>query len=305
MWLLNGKKGEVSNRRLENRTIRALGAAIKLYVPDKTLSPLVVASPHSGRNYPKSFLEMSKLTPAQLRIGEDSYIDELIAPLAGYDIPILSADFPRCFVDVNRGPDEIPPEYASKAYIGTRPTSSRARAGLGVVPSRIALNQDIYQKPLSYLQAKNRIERFYRPYHATLTRLLNQAQRQFGRAVLIDCHSMPGRGPNGEKRADIILGDRFGKSCRPEITERLEAMFRSQGYTVIRNHPYAGGYVTHHYGNPDMNIDAIQIEINKDLYLNGATLEPHSGMHVLASNFEKAVLHLLEPLSPSLDMAAQ
>ena len=305
MWLLNGKKNEVSNGRLENRTTRALGAAIKLDVRTAAASPLVLASPHSGRHYPQSFLDMTNLSPDQLRIGEDAYIDKLISPLARYGIPVLSAEFPRCFLDVNRGPDEIPPEYASKAYIGKRPVSSRARAGLGVVPSRIAHNLDIYKRPLTYLQAKNRIERFYRPYHAKLTRLLNQAQKQFGRAVLVDCHSMPGRGPNGEKRSDIILGDRFGKSCHPDITSHFETIFRSLGYSVSRNHPYAGGYVTHHYGNPDMNIDAIQIEISKDLYLNPATMEPHTGMAALTSNFEKAILQVLEPILPAADIAAQ
>jgi N-formylglutamate amidohydrolase len=305
MWLRNGKKKEISNSRLENRAIKAFGSAIKLETPSASTSPLILASPHSGRHYPDAFLNMSQLSLHQLRIGEDAFIDHLITPLAGYGIPVLSAKFPRCFVDVNRGPDEIPPEYASKAYIGERSHSSRARAGLGVVPSRIAQNLDIYKNPLTYLQAKNRIERFYRPYHAHLTRLLNGAHRQFGRAVLIDCHSMPGRGPNGEKRADIILGDRFGKSCHPDITTHLEHVFRAMGYSVTRNHPYAGGYVTHHYGNPDMDIDAIQIEINKDLYLNPVTMEPHSGMTALIFNFEKAMLQVLEPLMPVSDIAAQ
>ena len=305
MWLLNDNNKVISNARLEIRTIKALGAAITLATPAAPSSPLILASPHSGRHYPDAFLAMSHLSINQLRIGEDAYIDQLITPLTSYGIPVLTAEFPRCFVDVNRSPDEIPPEYASKAYIGKRPVSPRARAGLGVVPSRIAHNLDIYKKPLTYSQAKNRIDRFYRPYHAKLTSLLNRAHNQFGRAVLIDCHSMPGRGPNGEKRADIILGDRFGKSCHPEITAQLEQLFRAMGYSVTRNHPYAGGYVTHHYGNPDMHIDTVQIEINKDLYLNSVTMAPHSGMPSLVSNFEKAILQILEPLIPAADIAAQ
>lgn len=116
---------------------------------------------------------------------------------------------------------------------------------------------------------------------------------------------MPGRGPSGEKRADIILGDRFGKSCQPDITRHLEQVFRSMGYSVTRNHPYAGGYVTHHYGNPDMNIDAIQIEFNKSLYLNPATMEPHTGMQVLIPNFERALQLILEPVMPAADIAAE
>jgi len=305
MWLLNGKKSKVSTARLENRTVRALGHAVRLEKSNLASSPLILASPHSGRVYPDTFLEMAKLSPEQLRIGEDAYIDQLIVPLAKYGIPVLSAEFPRCFVDVNRGPDEIPPEYAPNTVENKKPVSSRARAGLGVVPSRIAQNLEIYKKPLTPEQVKTRLDRFYRPYHAQLTKLLNQAQKHCGRALLIDCHSMPGRGPNGDKRADIILGDRFGRSCRTEITSHLEQIFRSMGYSVVRNHPYAGGYVTHHYGNPDMNVDAIQIEINKDLYLNATTMEPHSGMKSLSADFEKVVLRILERIEPAWNIAAQ
>ena len=305
MWPLNGKKREISNTRLEAKTLRAFGNGFELTNGENPPTPLILASPHSGRHYPQSFLEMSKLSDHQLRIGEDAYIDQLISPLARFDIPILSAIFPRCFVDVNRGPDEIPPEYGPKHGVGKKPTSSRARAGLGVVPSRITHDLDIYKTPLSYEQAKARIDRIYRPYHAQLTHLLNAAQSEFGRALLIDCHSMPGRGPNGDKRVDIILGDRFGRSCESHITDNLEQVFQSLGYSVARNHPYAGGYVTHHYGNPDLGIDAIQIEINKDLYLNSVTLEPHEGMSLLKANFETAVLHMLETMQAAEDIAAQ
>ncbi|NNC38928.1 MAG: N-formylglutamate amidohydrolase [Acidimicrobiales bacterium] len=305
MWLLNGKNNGFSNARRENRTIKALGSAVKLKSQKMQAAPLVLASPHSGRHYPDSFLAMSRLSLDQLRMGEDAFIDQLIEPLSRFGIPTLAAEFPRSFVDVNRSPEELPPEYAAKTKIGQKPVSSRARAGLGVVPSKIAQNMEIYKHPLTYLQARSRIERFYKPYHAQLTQLLEQAHRQFGRAVLIDCHSMPGRGPSGEKRADIILGDRFGKSCRADLTTHLEQVFTSHGYSVTRNHPYAGGYVTHHYGNPDLNIDAIQIEINKDLYLNPVTMETHSGMKKLAANFEKAILQVLEPLLPAANIAAQ
>lgn len=212
MWLLNGKKNGISNARLENRTIKALGSAITLETPPIPAAPLILASPHSGRQYPNALLSMSKLSPDQLRIGEDAYIDQLVMPLADYGIPVLAAKFPRCYVDVNRSPEELPPEYTSKTKANKKPVSSRARAGLGVVPSKIAQNMDIYKKPLTPQQAQNRIERFYKPYHAHLTRLLTNAHDHYGRAVLVDCHSMPGRGPSGEKRADIILGDRFGKS---------------------------------------------------------------------------------------------
>ena len=305
MWPLNGKKREISNTRLEARALRAFGTGIDVTNDGNPATSLILASPHSGRQYPPPFCEMTKLSEQQLRIGEDAYIDQLINPLSKFGIPILTAKFPRCFVDVNRGPDELPPEYGPLHLTGKKPVSSRARAGLGVVPSRITHDLEIYKRPLSYIQAKNRIERLYRPYHAQLTHLLNSAQTRFGRALLIDCHSMPGRGPNGDKRADIILGDRFGKSCDNQITNDMERVFRSLGYSVVRNHPYAGGYVTHHYGNPDMGVDVIQIEFNKDLYLNPATLEPHEGMSLLKANFETAILHMLEIAQPAEDIAAQ
>ena len=135
--------------------------------------------------------------------------------------------------------------------------------------------------------------------------MIGDAKHAFGHALLLDCHSMPGRGPNGEKRPDFILGDRFGKSCHSETIQIIEAIFQSLGYSVSRNYPYAGGYITEHYGQPDHSIEALQIEINKDLYLNAASLQPHEGMQSLRSNFEKAILGLVAELFPAVDIAAQ
>ena len=195
MWPLNGKKREPSNLRLETRALKAFGSGIELINGDNPATPLILASPHSGRQYPDAFLEMTKLSAQQLRIGEDAFIDRLISRLSKYGIPVLSAKFPRCFVDLNRAPDEIPPGHAPKHMIGKKPISSRARAGLGVVPSHISHNLEIYKTPLTYAQTKNRIERLYRPYHSRLAGLVSGARRDFGRALLIDCHSMPGAQP--------------------------------------------------------------------------------------------------------------
>lgn len=254
--------------RQERASLSALQPAFALSLPDTLRTPLVFASPHSGDVYPESFLSQSVCDLADLRRNEDRGIDRLYADVTRLGAPLLSARFPRCFVDANRASDELPQGWAGSAA----PQTTRAKAGYGVIPLVISEHKPIYSEPLPESVAKGRIEQLYTPYHTALRARIDAACAAFGRALVVDCHSMPGFAPMGARRADVVLGDRFGQSCAPEVMRVFEAAFKARGLSVTRNYPYAGGYVTSHYGTPPTGVEAIQIELNRDLYMNEAVM---------------------------------
>jgi len=241
---------------------------------------IIFASAHSGSLYPDALLERSDLEVRHLRRNEDAFITNLFASAPDLGAPLIVANFPRCFVDVNRASDELPSFWRTDGKIA----SPRAEIGMGVVPTMLSDSINIYSEPLSLSAAKVRIKELYHPYHKALQCLIGESLSLFGRALLIDCHSMPGFNSMGSRRSDVILGDRFGKSCSPKIVALVEKCFQDLGYSVSRNYPYAGGFVTEHYGKPHENIDTIQIEINRDLYLNPITLEKKPSFERLESH---------------------
>lgn len=252
-------------RSIEAEALAEFENPISLFRPQQQSSPLILASPHSGRIYPKSFVENSTLSAHQLRQNEDAFIDNMLGFARHLDIPLLCALFPRCFVDVNRDQTELPANWRVAANsIGT----PRAEMGLGVVPTIIAEKMPIYKRVPKANEVHQRIKQLYKPYHDTLSALINTTAGQFGQALLLDIHSMPGFTQMNQRRPDIVLGDRHGTSCHPETMSRIEALFQARGYSTSRNHPYAGGFVTSHYGRPEHNIEVVQIEINRDIYLN-------------------------------------
>ena len=237
--------------------------------PQQLLTGVVFSSPHSGRAYFSDFVEGSVLKLAQLRISEDAYVDDLFRSAISLGAPLISAVAPRAFLDLNRRPTELDPVLVEGA--AEVPHSSRVAAGLGVVPRVVAEGVPIYEHRLSAAEATSRLTYWHTPYHKRLGRLLERARRTFGAALLIDCHSMPSSALSRSYRpqtAEIILGDRFGSSAPPEFVERIEAAFRSAGFSVARNAPFAGGYITERYGRPAANVSAIQIEIDRSLYLD-------------------------------------
>lgn len=242
---------------------------------------LIFASPHSGRTYPKAFTRRSRLPLAALRRNEDAYIDSLIRPLSEQGFPVLLANFPRCFVDVNRAPDELLPSWTGN----TKDSTPRAAAGLGVVPTVIAEHLPIYKSGLPLDVVKARLDWLYHPYHLALKNLMTVARSRAGTALLLDCHSMPGKSFSGRARHDIILGDRFGTSAHPDFVHIAEQVFKSEGYSVTRNYPYAGGYVTSTYGQPDNGSHVIQIEINRQLYINPGSFRLTPGFKALQACF--------------------
>jgi N-formylglutamate amidohydrolase len=257
--------------------------------PVETRGPLVFNSPHSGNLYPQAFLAATRLDMATLRRSEDSFVDELIAGVVERGYPMMRAHFPRCYVDVNREPYELDPrmfEGRLPSFANTR--SMRVAGGLGTVARVVGESQEIYSQRIPVEDAIRRIEGLYKPYHRGLRRLFTRLHRDFGAAVLIDCHSMPSTaGAKDERpRADIVLGDRYGTSCVPAIAETVETVLRSRGYVVSRNKPYAGGFITEHYGNPAVGLHAIQLELNRALYMDERRYERAASFQSVAGDLE-------------------
>ena len=257
--------------------------------PARYRGPLLFNSPHSGRIYPPDFLQASRLDLATLRRSEDSFVDELILGVVGRGHPLMRAHFPRCFVDVNREPYELDPRMFDgrlPSFANTR--SMRVAGGLGTVARVVGDAQEIYDQRISVAEALRRIDELYKPYHRALRRIFLRLHREFGAAVLVDCHSMPSAtGAKDERpRADLVLGDRYGTSCVPVIAETIEATMRQFGYVVSRNKPYAGGFITEHYGNPTAGLHVVQLEINRSLYMDERRYQRAVSFARLASEFE-------------------
>lgn len=278
--------------------------------PAEQRVPFVFNSPHSGRFYPPRFLAMSRLDAAAIRRSEDCYVDELFGGAVALGAPMLAANFPRAYLDVNREPWEFDPRMFAEPlppYANTR--SARVAGGLGTVPRLVGEGQEIYPGKLPLAEAVMRVETVYKPYHEELRRLLSRTHAAFGVAVLIDCHSMPAsvRAGDAAIRPDFIVGDRFGTACAPALTEAAIAILIGMGYNVAHNKPYAGGFITEHYGRPAQGLHALQIEVNRGLYLNERTYEPTVGFAPLAADMTRFCAEmmavpdcLIEPDAPPL-----
>lgn len=233
--------------------------------PFRQTVPFVFASPHSGRTYPESFVAMSRLGAVALRRSEDAFVDELFCGAVALGAPMIAARFPRAFLDANRAPAELD----STMFDGALPVlvdtpSPRVTAGLGVIPRIVRDGAEIYRGKLKPADAEERLNRLYRPYHAALAQLIEETREQFGVAVVIDCHSMP----SAAAIPDIVFGDRYGMAAAPSVTRLAEIAFEEQGFSHARNAPYAGGYTTHLHGRRDRDVHALQVEINRALYLD-------------------------------------
>lgn len=252
--------------------------------------PFVFNSPHSGRCYPDRFLAMSKLDSTSIRRSEDCYVDELFGAAVSLGAPMLAAHFPRAYLDVNREPWELDPRmFAEPVPPFANIRSARVAGGLGTVPKLVGEGLDIYSGRLPLAEAVGRIESVYKPYHEMLKRLVTRTHARFGYAVLIDCHSMPASIRLGESgvRPDFIVGDRFGTSASAALSDRAIGLLAGMGYTVAHNKPYAGGFITEHYGRPARNLHALQIEINRGLYMDERTFKKSAGFYALADDLAR------------------
>lgn len=263
------------------------GTAFEVVRPVRQMVPVVFNSPHSGRTYPAAFLAASRLDAATIRRSEDGFVDDLFRPAVAMGAPLLRAHFPRAWLDVNREPFELDPKMFAGAmppYANVR--STRVTGGLGTIPRVVADNEEIYPGRLPIADGLARIDQVYMPYHRTLRGLVDATVDAFGACLLIDCHSMPSsvRAANLRGRPDIVLGDRHGTSCSAELSDAAESILVRLGYDVSRNRPYAGGYITEHYGRPASGVHALQIEVNRALYLNERTLEKTGSFPRLLAN---------------------
>jgi len=251
--------------------------AFHLAEPEQPLSCVVFASPHSGCDYPDWFVRRSLLDRQAIRSSEDAFVDRLFDAAPEFGAPLLRARAPRAFVDLNRSPDELDPALIHGARRNGH--NPRVASGLGVIPRVVANGRAIHRAKISMDEARARIDHYWRPYHAALQTLLDRAHDGFGQAVLIDCHSMPHEAMDGVARStsprpEIVLGDRFGAAADAGIVDRVEAAFAAAGLTVARNAPFAGAYVAQAYGRPSRRQHAIQVEIDRALYMDEKRIEP-------------------------------
>ena len=271
-------RGQAARRRQEKPAPALANGVIDLRLPARQTAPLVFASPHSGTRYDPAFVASSRLDERNLRRSEDSFVDEIFAGAPARGAPLLCALYPRAYLDPNREPYELDPEMFSEplpSHVKTR--SDRVRAGFGTIARLVASGAEIYAAKMPFAEAERRIDTLYRPYHRALEGLVEATLRDFGAAFLLDCHSMPSVGgptdrDRGTPRPDIVLGDRFGASCEPAVVAAAERIFGDLGFSVRRNEPYAGAFTTAHYGQPSRRVHAIQIEVNRRLYMNEATV---------------------------------
>ena len=263
--------------------------------------PFVFNVPHAGSVYPESFLASSRLDAIALRRSEDAFVDELFASVVDLGAPLMAARFPRAYLDLNREPYELD----SRMFDGRLPSfantrSMRVAGGLGTIPRIVADGQEIYRFRLPIEDALQRIEWLYKPYHRMLRQLIRRTAQIFGEAILIDCHSMPSSSVSREdgSRADIVLGDRYGTSCSGLLVDLVEAALHGRGYTVVRNKPYAGGFITEHYGEPALGRHALQVEINRGLYMDERTMQKKPAFTALAEDLSQAFAQVIDDLTP-------
>jgi N-formylglutamate amidohydrolase len=258
-------------------------APLDLRRPAARTLPLVMASPHSGADYLPEFVAASRLDPQTLRRSEDAFVDEIFAAAPSLGAPLLAARFPRAYLDVNREAWELDPAMFADAlpdYVNAR--SPRVRMGLGTIARVVASGEEIYGDKLCFADAKERVDSLYRPYHAALARLIDETACQFGFCLVVDCHSMPsGASGAGRDSADIVLGDCHGASCAPQLVEAARCYLSRRGFAVALNAPYAGGFTTGYYGRPRQRCHALQIEINRAIYMDEHSYRRRPGFNEL------------------------
>jgi N-formylglutamate amidohydrolase len=265
-----------------------LSPPFEIVEPAEWRAPIIFNSPHSGSVYPHDFLNASRIDLAALRRSEDSFMDELIGGLSLRGFPTVRVNFPRSYVDVNREPYELDP----RMFIGRLPSfantrSMRVAGGLGTIPRVVGDGQEIYRERISVDDALARIEALYKPYHRALRRLINKAHQAFGVVVVVDCHSMPSIGVSRDepRRPDLVIGDRYGTSCAPILPDMVEDTMRTLGYSIGRNKPYAGGFITEHYGNPASGLHTVQVEVNRSVYMDERRRERGPRFEQVAKDF--------------------
>lgn len=282
--------------------------AFILSEPSQWTSPAVFSSPHSGDRYPAEFLATTELDPMSIRSSEDAFVDRLFASAPDHGAPLLAATLPRAYVDLNRAADELDPALIVGAQ--RRGANPRVSAGLGVIPRVVSEGRQIRSGKIPLREAFRRLRHGYHPYHAQLDALLTRQRQQFGMALLFDCHSMPHDALNAApqvrgRRPDVILGDRFGAACGRWLIDGTAELFTSQGFVVARNAPFAGGFITQQYGRPARGVHALQIEIDRALYMDERRLAPLPDYGDVAARIAGVVAGLARLMDAAPPLAAE
>ena len=275
--------------------------------PVSLTSGVVFALPHSGRDYGVSFLNQSILDKISIRSSEDAFLDQLIDGIEKYGAPKIVANAPRAFIDLNRSTDELDPALISGIKNNIR--NPRISSGLGVIPRVVSHGREIYRGKLSLEQAQSRIEYYWKPYHKDLANLLKRAQSIYGQSLLIDMHSMPHEAVSTQssfiRAPEIVVGDRFGMSSDPEFTNLIVSILKQHGFRVARNTPFAGAFITKHHGKIKERTHAIQLEIDRSLYMDEERILPNSGFEKLKSQLFPALIQISSLICKSDKIAAE
>ena len=271
--------------------------AFEIALPEARTTSVVFASPHSGRLYPAAFLERASLDECEIRSSEDAFVDELYASAPRAGAPLIAARYPRAYIDLNRSADELDPALIEG--IGRRGHNPRIASGLGVVPRVVAGGRMIYRGKITRAEARDRIDTIWRPYHERLRQLLDESHAAFGEAILVDCHSMPhealealGGAATGPGRPEVVLGDRYGAAAHPDLVDRIEQIFTAAGLKVARNMPFAGAYVVQTYGRPARGRHAVQIELDRALYMDETRIAPNANYPAMQALMDRVVAEI-------------
>jgi N-formylglutamate amidohydrolase len=280
----------------------------RIHRPERQDTAVVFASPHSGRAYSDAFLAQTILKYDALRSSEDAFVDQLFATAPQHGAPLLLADVPRAYLDLNRAPDELDPAVIEGIF---RPAHNpRVTSGLGVIPRVVAGGRPIYSGKLPLPEAEARISQVWHPYHRALRQLMDETHARFGRAVLIDCHSMPHEAIDGHTRPgapkpEVVLGDRFGAAAGRDVMDRVEAAFASTGLRVARNTPFAGAFIAQSYGRPSAGRHVIQVEIDRSLYMDESAIVPLPGFEAFCAVMAGVIAEVAEIGREQMPLAAE
>ena len=282
--------------------------AFSVISPVERTSPVVFASPHSGSDYDSAFVTASILDAHQIRSSEDAFVDQLFAEAPRFGAPLLCAIKPRAFLDLNRSADELDPALIEEAK--PRGLNPRIASGLGVIPRVVANGRAIYRGKLPMREAERRIDSYWRPYHSALHGLLQEAHQEFGQAILIDCHSMPHEAVAAMPSRpgalpEVVLGDRFGSSASADVMDQVEAAFVDVGLRVARNAPFAGAYITQTYGRPSRGQHAVQVELDRSLYMDEARVRPNKNFAAVQGLMAEVSAKIAKIGNAELPLAAE
>lgn len=280
----------------------------QIHRPERQNTAVVFASPHSGRAYSVAFLAQTVLSSAAIRSSEDAFVDQVFESAPRHGAPLLVANVPRAYLDLNRAPDEFDPSVIEG--IARAPHNPRISSGLGVIPRVVSGGRLIYRGKMALAEAEARIAQVWHPYHRALRQLLEETHASFGEAVLIDCHSMPheaieGHGRPGQPKPDVVLGDRFGAAAGRHVMDGVEAAFQRAGLRVARNTPFAGAFIAQSYGRPSARRHVIQVEIDRGLYMDEATITPHAGFEDFRALMAGVIAEITGIGRTSLPLAAE